>query len=118
NQFKNMQEALVRTLNLAKKAAHTEVSADLFETTSEKSLFEQYQTAIDDYKTANNRQNTAVALAEFSKLADSIHDFFDHNMVMAEEEQIRNNRLALVNNIAILIKDFADLSVIEWKQHF
>ncbi|HLR40127.1 MAG TPA: glycine--tRNA ligase subunit beta [Virgibacillus sp.] len=118
DQFKNVQEALVRVLNLAKKAAHTEVSADLFETPSEKSLFEQYQTVLDDYKTANDKQDAAVALAELSKLADPIHDFFDHNMVMAEDEQIRNNRLALVNNIAILIKDFADLSVIEWKQHF
>src|SRR5699024_456919 len=85
---------------LAKKAAHTEVSADLFETPSEKSLFEQYQTVLDDYKTANDKQDATVALAELSKLADPIHDFFDHNMVMAEDEQIRNNRLALVNNIA------------------
>src|SRR5699024_11182304 len=42
DQFKNVQEALVRVLNLAKKADYTDVSTDLFETSSEKSLYEQY----------------------------------------------------------------------------
>lgn len=118
DQFKNVQEALVRVLNLSKKAVSTEVNAQLFETASEKTLFEQYQAVVKEYKAAKAKQKADLALLALSKLADPIHDFFENNMVLAEDKQVRNNRLAIVNNIAMLIQDFADLSVIEWKQHF
>ena len=38
-------------------------------------------------------------------------------MVMAEDEEIKNNRLALVHVISNLIEQYADMTLIEWKQH-
>lgn len=116
--FKNVQEALVRILNLAKKVEQTEVNLDVLQTPSEQLLYKQYRDVFNDYNLANEKQEADQALAQLGELAQPIHDFFEHNMVMAEEVEVRDNRLALVNNIAILIKDFADLSVVEWKQHF
>ena len=39
-----------------------------------------------------------------------IDDFFDGVMVMVEDEAIRNNRLALLNNIGQLFLRIADFS--------
>ena len=39
-------------------------------------------------------------------------------MVMADDDQVKGNRLALVEKISNLIKEYADLTVIEWKQQF
>ncbi|WP_164668581.1 glycine--tRNA ligase subunit beta [Virgibacillus doumboii] len=116
--FKSAQEALVRVLNLAGKTELTDVDPAFFETDSEKELFETYLITKDAYKDANERQQAEVALAQLENLAQPIHNFFDHNMVMADTETIRNNRLSLVNNLAALITDYADLSMIEWKQQF
>ncbi|NUQ84555.1 MAG: glycine--tRNA ligase subunit beta, partial [Anaerolineales bacterium] len=47
------------------------------------------------------------------KLIPSINSFFDKVLVMAEDEQVRRNRLALVGQIAGLSKGIADLSKLE-----
>ncbi|MFD1850250.1 glycine--tRNA ligase subunit beta [Oceanobacillus bengalensis] len=115
--FKPVQEAFVRILNLASKAESTEVNPAYFETASEKALFEQYQANVLPYRQANQNKDATLAIATLSELAEPIHAFFDNNMVMADDEKIRNNRLALVKNVALLINEFANLTLIEWKQH-
>ncbi|WP_156290704.1 glycine--tRNA ligase subunit beta [Oceanobacillus salinisoli] len=115
--FKPVQEALVRVLNLANKTDYTNVAASQFETESEKGLYDTFLGIVDEYRQANKELDADVALKCLSKLAEPIHAFFDHNMVMAEDEEVRNNRLGLVNVIAETIIEFADLSLIEWKQH-
>lgn len=117
-QFKIVQEALVRILNLAKKTEQTVINPDTFVTDSEKILYERYQKVYAAYKQADMKLEAEEAMAQLGELADPIHTFFEHNMVMAEDEQLRNNRLALVNRIALLINDFADLSEIQWKQQY
>ncbi|QKY69483.1 glycine--tRNA ligase subunit beta [Lentibacillus sp. CBA3610] len=117
-EFKPVQEALVRVLNLAAKTDRTEITQSDFETDSEQRLYDTYLTVMNGYKNANSMQEADNALHQLGKLTQPIHDFFDDNMVMADDESIRNNRLALINNIAALIYDYADLSAIEWKQHF
>ena len=47
------------------------------------------------------------------KLIPSINAFFDKVLVMAEDEKIKQNRLALVGQIASLSKGIADLSKLE-----
>ncbi|MFD1038510.1 glycine--tRNA ligase subunit beta [Virgibacillus byunsanensis] len=116
--FKHIQEALVRILNLSKKAQETTINPVLFETSSEKELFRKFELIQESYHDVNGKLDAAKSLEELGKLAVPIHSFFDHNMVMADEEEVRNNRLALVKSIADLIEDFADLSLIEWKQQF
>ncbi|MEC5422227.1 glycine--tRNA ligase subunit beta [Virgibacillus sp. C22-A2] len=116
--FKSVQEALVRILNLSNNTQQTNVNPDLLETDSEVFLYKRYLTVTEEYKTAKKELKSAMALTNIGELSEPIHDFFEHNMVMAESEQIRNNRIALVNSIAMLILDYADLRKIEWKQHF
>jgi glycyl-tRNA synthetase len=47
------------------------------------------------------------------KLIPSINTFFDKVLVMAEDEQVKQNRLALVGTIAGLSTGIADLSKLE-----
>ena len=47
------------------------------------------------------------------KLIPSINAFFDKVLVMAEDEKVRQNRLALVEQIAGLSDGIADLSKLE-----
>jgi len=117
-EFKPVQEALVRVLNLAGKTDQTTVSRSVFETDSEEKLYETYLTVKKSYDRANKKQAAGEALRQLGKLSQPIHEFFDHNMVMADDASIRHNRLALINHIAASIYDYADLSAIEWKQHF
>lgn len=118
NQFKYVQEALVRILNLAGKAETSAVDPAAFKTDSEATLFRTYEVVQEKFNLLNQEQKASEALLCLGELAEPIHQFFDHNMVMADDKQLRNNRLALVKNISILINDYADLTVIEWKQHF
>ncbi|GAA0602239.1 glycine--tRNA ligase subunit beta [Virgibacillus siamensis] len=116
--FKFVQEALVRTLNLAKKADHSKVDSTKFVTPSEQRLYNIFTDVAKRFSNVNDEHQAGAALSILSELADPIHEFFEHNMVMADDAAIRNNRLGLVNSISDLIRDFADLSAIEWKQQF
>ena len=46
------------------------------------------------------------------ELTVPINNFFDNVMVMDKDEQIKNNRLALLKNIDTLIKSIADFGKI------
>lgn len=117
--YKPVQEALVRVLNLSEKAVDPNpINPEHFVTVSERDLFNKYNQMKDDFLTNNQNKNAIGALAALDILAEPIHIFFDNNMVMADDEKIRSNRLALITTMSNLIKEFADLRLIEWKQHF
>ncbi|MEN1970677.1 glycine--tRNA ligase subunit beta [Lentibacillus sp. N15] len=116
--FKPTEEAFTRVLNIAKKAEAQQVDTKLFETPSETSLYEKLQVVHASYQSANERLDAEQALEQLMSLTKEIHDFFEHNMVMADNEALRNNRLALIHSLATLITDYADMTKISWKQHF
>src|SRR5690625_225967 len=115
--FKHVQEALVRIINLSNKADTLHVEETLFETDSEKELYHQVNVIADEFTFYHDRYEAKKALEQLEKLADPIHAFFEHNMVMADDEGIKQNRLALVQQVANLIEQFANMTLIEWKQH-
>src|SRR5699024_4199611 len=116
--FKPVQEALVRILNLNTKDAIPEVDETLFERESEKVLFEKYQEVKKSFRINNIELKAEDAFDNLTDLTDEITNFFDNNMVMAEDIKVRENRLCLVESIATMIKEYADLTVIEWNQSF
>lgn len=52
----------------------------------------------------------ATALALLAGLRDPVDEFFDNVMVMADDPAVRNNRLAMLNNISALFLATADIS--------
>lgn len=104
--FKPTIEAISRALNLASKANEDAViKPERFETTSEKNLYDKVLSLRDRY--------TELTIAEkytaLSDLAPFINAFFDENMVMAEDEEVRNNRLTILRQIAQFTLSFASL---------
>jgi len=56
--------------------------------------------------------NYADALAQLADLRDIVDQFFDDVMVMADDEALRNNRLALLSQLRGLFFEVADISLL------
>ena len=85
--------------SLLQEAAEKTLSADLIAKDKEvQSLF-----AKGDY---------AAYLTALSSLRDSIDNFFDNVMVMADDEAVKQNRLALLNQLRNLFLNVADISLL------
>jgi glycyl-tRNA synthetase len=84
------------------------VTEGKFAETEEKNLYKSIQS------TVHGRPSTIDEFLEIIvKLIPSINVFFDKVLVMADDEQVRQNRLALVGQIASLSQGIADLSKLE-----
>lgn len=118
-QFKTSQEALVRVLNLEDKVEdkNHKVNPSLFQTDSEKGLYDAVQEIEADYRADLEVQNSEKALQLLANLSADIHAFFDHNMIMDDNDEVRKNRLAIIHELSVLILQYADLRKIAWKQH-
>lgn len=108
--FAALLTAYTRAANLAQKGEEGEVDADFFADPAEAQLWTEIQMA---------RRSIAAAgtdyIAIFQVMADlrpAIDTFFDAVMVMAEEPEIRRNRLALLAAVVALMDGIADLSKI------
>lgn len=104
--FKHEVEAFTRVANLVyanePKAAFVE---EHITESAEKKLLLAYQSA---QVACDRAQDEAQLYQALSAMSPSIHDFFDHVMVMVEDEDLRTNRLALLQLIAQLTERFAD----------
>src|SRR5699024_1421434 len=101
---------------IAKNAETSIIDEKLLQTESEKSLFEKIKVVSEQYEQATEKFDAGKALESLGELTNFIDAFFEHNMVMDDDQQIRENRLALLNSIAKIVHHFADLTEIQWKQ--
>lgn len=112
--FKLTVESFGRVSNLAAKATGEKVRSDLLAEPAEQALYEAWRAITDNYREALAQRNAAEALDVISGLKDAITVFFDAVMVMAEDEAIRTNRLALLAAIDEDLKAFADFGKLVW----
>lgn len=105
-------QAFVRVGNISKKAESETINPELFALAEEKALYEAYEIVAKEVQTALNANDYKVAIDKMQTLTAPINNFFDNVMVMDKDEQIKNNRLALLKNIDTLIKTIADFSKI------
>ncbi|MBU3068700.1 glycine--tRNA ligase subunit beta [Aestuariicella sp. G3-2] len=99
---------------LAKTEANTDasVNAELLQEPAEKVLAEQLaakSAEVAPLFTANDYTGTLAALAS---LRAPVDDFFDNVMVMADDEALRNNRIALLSQLRQLFLQVADISLL------
>ncbi len=73
-------------------------------------LFSSYKDVAKKISKSMNQRNFDKALDDIAQLRDPVDAFFDHVMVMAENEALRINRIALLRDIAGLFGMFADFS--------
>lgn len=108
--FKESVEALTRVLRISEKqefaADDLNVDESLFENDSEKNLHSNVESISDDFFSLSSND-------EYNKLfdlKDSINDYFDQTMVMAKDENVKNNHLRELTKLSNMINWFADLN--------
>ncbi|QMV40421.1 glycine--tRNA ligase subunit beta [Cohnella cholangitidis] len=109
-EFRPAVEAFNRVCNLAAKADSKQVDANLFADAAEGELYEAWQQAHGRYLTAIAQANMDEALSALSSLSGPVAAFFGAVMVMAEDEALRRNRLAILALAADDVKQFANFS--------
>ncbi len=110
--FDALLTAFTRTYNLAKKAAHDRVAPSLLETEAENELYNAFQRAQAAVEPALAERDYARALTSIAELRQPVDRFFEDVMVMVEDVRVRDNRLALLKQIAGLAGRIANLSKI------
>jgi len=108
--FKPAVEAFNRVCNLAAKSESRQVDALLFAEPAEGALFEAWQAAHGAFLTAVAETRMDDALSALASLSDRIAAYFEAVMVMADDEAVRSNRLAVLGLIADDIRSFAEFS--------
>lgn len=89
-----------------------EVEQNLLQEDAEKALYE----ALVKTKSASDKQaadkDYVAALNSLSQLRDSVDAFFDSVMVMADDEKLKNNRIALLQLLRNSFLSVADISLL------
>ncbi|AYB45587.1 glycine--tRNA ligase subunit beta [Paenibacillus lautus] len=112
--FKTTVESFNRVSNLAAKAGKAAVNAELFTESEENKLYEAWNAIRADYDVALQAADGERSLSLLSGLREPITGFFDSVMVMAEDEAVRANRLALLSGIDGDLKRYADFTKLVW----
>ncbi|MFP8966964.1 glycine--tRNA ligase subunit beta [Pokkaliibacter sp. CJK22405] len=104
-----------RVSNLLSKNADAvvdgqQVSVDLFEGAAEKALFDALQAVEADVAPLFAAGNYAEALKRLTVLKAPVDTFFEDVMVMCDDEKVRANRLALLQQLRSLFLHVADIS--------
>jgi glycyl-tRNA synthetase beta chain len=112
--IKPVIEAVNRVNNLAAKATSAEVDSSKFEDAAESELFNAWFRFRPTYLESLEQGREEQALTALYTLQAPITRFFDAVMVMAEDETIRRNRLALLAGLSEDFKRFADFQKLVW----
>jgi glycyl-tRNA synthetase beta chain len=110
---KSLSAANKRVGNILKKAEQGDsmvVNAGLFEVQEEETLYNELETLKRKTEPMFDTGDYETALCDLSVLRKPVDDFFDNVMVMTDNMNIRNNRIALLNKMSDLFMRAADLS--------
>ncbi|MCL7942722.1 glycine--tRNA ligase subunit beta [Marinobacter sp. ATCH36] len=88
------------------------IDSDLLQDSAEKALAEKIRQQADKVLPLFEKGDYATALSSLASLREPVDNFFDEVMVMADDEAVRNNRLAMLNQLRNLFLRVADISVL------
>ena len=109
----SLSAANKRVGNILKKAEPGDasvVNAGLFELQQEETLYNELEILKSKTEPMFDSGDYETALRELSALRKPVDDFFDHVMVMTDNIDVRNNRIALLDKMSTLFMRAADLS--------
>jgi glycyl-tRNA synthetase beta chain len=108
--YKENMEALSRVLNIASKASHvTEINIQLFENEYEETLYKQVQMLETLLRSEITEEHYYELLVS---LKPAINAYFDHTMVMVDNDELKTNRLSMLASLARFIMNFAKVNEI------
>lgn len=100
---------------LAKNNITTQGNVDqsLLSDDAEKVLASQVAKFATDLAPLYSDGNYQEALSQLAGIRESVDNFFDNVMVMADDEAVKQNRLALLSQLSGLFLEIADISVLQ-----
>lgn len=116
--FDELSVAFKRVVNIAKEKPKAKIDKKLFTDKSENNLYKNFsdiKKKTDKYFDSNgltSESDYLKALNQIKTLKEPVDNFFDNVMVMDKDEKLKNNRLALLNEIKTLFFQISDFSKI------
>ena len=113
--FEPLATAFKRVMNITKgqEIGAAEPSADLLETEQERTLLSETRRVGIEVDRLVASRDFEGALATLAQLRPAVDGFFDHVMVMVDDEAVRTNRLALLGAVRALFRNIADFGRIQ-----
>lgn len=109
-------QAFTRVENISKNnVVEAPVDAALFQDAAEKALFDAVEKVAAATAPLAAERKYAELLSANDELAAPVNAFFDAVMVMDKDEKVKNNRLALLNQVKKQVNQVADLSQLVMK---
>ena len=108
--FEEIYNALNRVLRILPYDAPENIDVALLKDDAEKELYNCITDAEPEIEKCIQERAYSTLLRQLANLQPAIDQFFDDILVMAEEPEVRVNRLALLNRIARRIYAIADLT--------
>ncbi len=109
--FESLVLSFKRIINILKGFDNAfVVKPALFENNSEKDLWNAFISSKESADHEITMENYLKALNTIARLAEPIDNFFNEVMVMAEDENVKTNRLSMLREISSLFIKVADFS--------
>ncbi|HAT1793010.1 TPA: glycine--tRNA ligase subunit beta [Legionella pneumophila] len=112
----SLSAACKRVGNILAQAAYADKKVDikeqLIEEGAEKALFDHLNKITKTVETLYIAGDYQALLRLLASLKEPVDAFFDHVMVMVEEESLKQNRLALLQRLQELLQGVADISML------
>lgn len=112
----NLAAANKRVHNILEKSttvsSSTSIDPGLLVTPEEQTLYKALEEKNAEITPLMKEANYSAILQSLASLQNPIDSFFDHVMVNAEEQNLRNNRLQILQNIRKLFLQVADVSLL------
>jgi glycyl-tRNA synthetase beta chain len=109
--FESIVIASKRAINILKGASPArEMNPALFHEPAEQNLYQSFVATRETVETRLKKRDYRAALLELTRLKPPVDEFFDRVMVMVEDQAIRGNRLALLEQIGQVCGRIADFS--------
>jgi len=109
--FESIVIAFKRAMNILKGSPlQREIHPSRFTESAEQNLYQSFLNAKEKIGLHLSKRDYPAALMEMTQMKRPIDEFFDGVMVMVEDEAVRNNRLALLDEIGKLFLRIADFS--------
>ncbi|MGM0381750.1 MAG: glycine--tRNA ligase subunit beta, partial [bacterium] len=106
-------EAARRIYNIAGKQSGDDIDPNLFDKAIEGELLEMAKKSEENIDEALESEAPERVLGELKKLSSVVHEYFEEVMVMVEDQEIKNNRLATLTRVHEVYDRIANFSNFE-----
>jgi len=108
--FEPLAIAFKRVVNILAGAGSETLDPGVFEVQAERDLHQKYLALLGPVQSLMQKKEYLPALKLIATLRPEVDSFFNNVMVMVEQEALRTNRLALLQEVSSLFINFADFT--------